>query len=260
VLSNGGAARTVEHAYGSKQVQIDTEELRSLGYLPPAQEQRFVDQYRAIKRPILKNAGSDTHGGVELGNVLLVTSALAGEGKTFTCLNFCLSVAQEQDWSVVLVDGDNAKSHISRLFGAEQELGLVDALRDPNIALQSLIMPTNLPRFAFLPAGRRDEHAAELLASRRMSMICEQLSAQDSRRMIVFDSAPLLLNSESPVLAAQAGQVLMVVRAGHTPQKAVLAAREKLDPARAINLVLNQARFGSTAVSSDYGGYATYGS
>ncbi len=254
-----GSVRTAEgtdsnatHVYSKSLIQIDLAELRRGGVLAPALESSpLVNQYRAIKRPLLRNAAGDVT--QTLGNLLLVSSAFAGEGKTFTCLNLCLSIAQEQDWSVVLVDGDNAKRHLTKLLGAEAQPGLIDLLGEPAVPADSLVMPTSIPRLAFLPAGRRHDHATELLASERMAVICRDL-AQDHRRMVVFDSAPLLMGSESATLAAQVGQTLLVVRAGHTPQNAVLEAREKLDQAKPINLVLNQAYFATR--SSSYGDYA----
>ena len=183
-----------------------------------------------------------------------VVSALPGEGKTFTCLNLCLSIARERDWSVVLVDGDCSKPHLSRMFSAQGQPGLTDLLRDPTRTFDSLVMPTDVPGLSLLPSGAYDQHATEYLASKRMDVICAELAADNSDRIIVFDSSPLLLTTEAAVLASKVGQVVLVVKANDTPQDAVVGAIEKLDPAKAIGCVLNQ-----SWNAQDVQGYGYYG-
>jgi exopolysaccharide/PEP-CTERM locus tyrosine autokinase len=242
-----------EREYTGKRIIVDVAELAKSGLLAPGpDERRLAEQYRVIKRPLLRNASADRDPRLPRGNLLMVASALAGEGKTFTCVNLCLSIARERDWDVVLVDGDCSKPHLTRLFAAEQEPGLIDLLRDSTLSFDSLVMATDVPGLSLLPAGPRDEHASELLASKRMEDLCTSL-AEGAGRVIVFDSSPLLLTSEAAVLAQQVGQIVVVVRANETPQQAVLAAIEKLDASKAIACILNQSD-GSRA-GSEYGDY-----
>ena len=246
------------HAYAGHQIVINTEQLRTSGLLAPdAEERRLAEQYRTIKRPLLRNADPNLDPPIDRGNLIMVGSALANEGKTFTCVNLCLSIARERDWSVVLVDADCSKPHLTRLFGAESERGLTDLLRDHALSFESLVMPTDVPGLSLLPAGTPDSHASELLASKRMDEICSRLSTDSVGRMIVFDSSPLLLTTEAPVLASKVGQVVVVVRANETPQQAVLAALEKLDHSKAIGCVLNQS-WGTTDLTEGYA-YHGYG-
>ncbi len=247
-----------EHEYGGHSVVFDHSQLRANGLLAPgADERRLAEQYRAIKRPLLRNADPSQRSVLPQGNLLMAASALSGEGKTFTSVNLCLSIARERDWSVVLVDADSSKPHLTRLFSAEGEAGLMDLLRDPELAFEDFVMPTDIPGLSLLPAGAHDAHASELLASRRMTELCMSLSSADTGRLIVFDSSPLLLTTEAVALASQVGQILMVVRADSTPQQAVLAALEKLDPEKAINCVLNQTS--GADLSESYGYYGDYG-
>ncbi len=247
-----------EHGYGGHRVVVDHSQLRANGLLAPgADERRLAEQYRAIKRPLLRNADPSLHSVLPLGNLVMVASALSGEGKTFTSVNLCLSIARERDWSVVLVDADSSKPHLTRLFSAEREPGFMDLLCDPGLSFEDLVMPTDIPGLSLLPAGAHDADASELLASRRMKELCLELSSADVGRMIVFDSSPLLLTTEAIVLASQVGQVLMVVRADSTQQQSVLAALEKLDPEKAINCVLNQTS--GADLSESYGYYGNYG-
>jgi len=247
-----------EHGYGGHHIVVDRSQLRANGLLAPgADERRLAEQYRAIKRPLLGNADPSLQSVLPLGNLVMVASALSGEGKTFTSVNLCLSIARERDWSVVLVDADSSKPHLTRLFSAEHEPGLIDLLRDPKMSFEDLVMPTDIPGFSLLPAGVHDADTSELLASRRMKDICQEISAADPGRMIVMDSSPLLLTTEAIALASQVGQVLMIVRANSTEQQSVLAALDRLDPDQAINCVLNQT-LGSD-LSESYGYYGNYG-
>ena len=241
------------HAYAGKHVEFDRAALTENGLLAPDSEERHLaEQYRTIKRPLLRNAQPDHEPSVNRGNLLMVASALSGEGKTFTCVNLCMSIAREKDWHVVLVDGDCSKPHLTRLFSAENEPGLIDLLRDPTLSFDSLVMPTNIEGLSLLPAGSRDPHASELLASSRMDTICDQL-AKEQGRMIVFDSSPLLLTTEAVALASKVGQIALVVRANSTPRQAVRSAVERLDPSKAVSCILNQSY--RTETGLDYGDY-----
>jgi len=252
---NGSA---VVHRYGGRSIEIDVDALRANGLLAPdAAMERMAEEYRIIKRPLLVNADPAREPVNPLANLIMVASALSGEGKTFTCVNLCMSIARERDWTVVLVDGDCIKPQLTQLFGAEHEPGLLDLLKDPSLAFESVVMPTSIPGVALLPAGRRDLQSSELLASRRMKELCEQISAQDPNRILLFDSSPLLLTSEATVLAAQAGQIVLVVRANGTPRQAVVSALEKVDHSKPVACVLNQQSAKLGLVESYYG-YGDY--
>ena len=171
----------------------------------------------------------------------MVTSAVAGEGKTFTSINLALSMAQERDHTVVLVDADVAKPHVSNAFGVAEEPGLLDLLEDSSYTPQSLVMATDVERLYVLPAGAPRSNATELLASDRMEIVARALGNISEQPIIVFDSPPLLQTSEASVVATMTGQVVMVVRARKTSHHAVLTALSMIGEERAVNLVLNQA-------------------
>lgn len=235
-------------------VRVDRNALRTEGMLPPEhQERALADQYRQIKRPLIANAFGRGTQQLPNGRLIMMASAMPGEGKTFTAINLALSTALEKDVSVLLVDADVAKPHISRTFGVSDELGLLDLLRDESAHVESFIIPTDVPGLSLLPAGRQSDTATELLASRRMEAVTKQLAAQDPSRIAVIDSPPLLLTSESRALAQSVGQIAMVVRAGFTPQQAVLDAIGFLGAGKFIGLVLNQSTLGTP--SGYYYGY-----
>jgi exopolysaccharide/PEP-CTERM locus tyrosine autokinase len=244
----GGAPAPVYRT--DKLIRVDREALRVAGLMPPEhQERTLADQYRQIKRPLLAQAFGRGAAAVPKGQLVMMASAMPGEGKTFTSINLALSMALEKDVSVLLVDADVAKPHISSTFGIVDEPGLLDLLREESTQVDSFIIPTDVPGLSILPAGRRSDTATELLASRRMEQIAQSLAQRDPTRIVLIDSPPLLLTSESRALAQSAGQIVVVVRAGFTPQQAVLDALSHLGEGKFIGLVLNQ----STAAAP--GGY-----
>jgi protein-tyrosine kinase len=224
----------------ARRILIDQDGLRAAGLLPPAHQARQIaEQYRQIKRPLIANAIGRGTTALSNAHVIMMASALPGEGKTFTAINLGFSMAQEKDISVLLVDADTPKPQISKLLGAAESPGLLDVLQNEHLDVESMILPTDVPGLALLPAGKHHEHATELLASERMDVLMARLAQKDSRRIVLLDSPPLLLTTESRALAAVAGQVVLVVRAGHTAQQTVLDALSYLE-GRSVALVLNQ--------------------
>ncbi len=167
-------------------------------------------------------------------------------------------MARERDTSVVLVDADVLKPHVSRIFRRwTRRWRLLDALADNSIDIESLIFPTDTGGLSILSAGRARDNAAELFASVRMLQLVRRIIEDDPRRIVLFDSAPLLVSSESRALADVAGQVVLVVRARHTPRQAVLDALTHVGNEESVRLVLNQGRPG---ITQSYYGQEAYGS
>jgi protein-tyrosine kinase len=230
-----------EGAAGVRTLPLDLDALREAGLLPPAhQERELAQQFRQIKRPLINNALGRGVTPLPDGNLVMIASAVPGEGKTFTSLNLALSMRLEEDVTVLLVDGDVVNPRLSQILGADDSRGLLDVIKDPSIALASAILPTSVPGLSFLPAGHQEPNATELLASARMSEVVAQLARQDPTRLVLFDSAPLLLTTESHALTQIAGQIVMVVRADQTPQHVVLEALETLAESKSVSLILNQ--------------------
>jgi exopolysaccharide/PEP-CTERM locus tyrosine autokinase len=233
-------------------VRIDISALRAAGLVAPQDEERqLAAEYRVIKRPLL--AGMTGENRLRMGNVVVVTSALPNEGKTFTTINLALSLALERDREVVLVDGDVAKAHITHLFGLDGEPGLLD-LGDAGCEFEQTIVKTDNPSLFLLPAGNKNAEATEILRSDRMASLLASLAA-DPRRIVLIDAPPLLVTSEAGVVTSLAGQVVIVVKAAETPQEAVTRAVETIAEDKPISLVLNQA---DAVQVHGYGYYGRY--
>jgi protein-tyrosine kinase len=225
--------------------------LDAAGLLAPHDQQRQVtSEYRHIKRRLLAEiqAGSASR-------MILMASALPGEGKSFSSANLAFSLALEPDFTVVLVDADVIKPNLTRVFGLLNRQGLMDAAADRSVDVESLIVSTNIEGLSILPAGRTDANATEYFASSRMQEIVNELLAVPNR-LLVVDSLPLLLTTESRALVPLAGQVVLVVRAESTPQQAVLQAVDLLGEDANVKVVLNAM---VRTKAQAYMGYGYYG-
>ena len=231
-------------------IALDRGMLRAAGLLPPESDANMLArQYRKIKHPLIAQAMGRGVPRAPKGYLIMIASAMPGEGKSFTAVNLALSLALEKDIRVLLVDADVAKPQLSHVLGLEKEKGLLDALREPDLDVETLVRATDVPTLSFLPAGIGSDEATELLSSSRMEQLAERFGESDERRIVVFDSPPLLQTTESPALARIAGQIVVVVRAESTPQPVLLDALESLGDHPAVSLVLNQS---TQTVSSSY--------
>jgi protein-tyrosine kinase len=244
-VSAAGAARRrvspADAATAEPGVAIDQNALRAAGMLPPVhQEHEIAQQYRRIKRPLINNALGRGVTQLASGNIIMITSAVPGEGKTFMSLNLALSMRLEEDITVLLVDGDVVNPRMTQILGVESRPGLLDLAKDPGLSADAVILTTDLPGLSFLPAGRQEANATELVASARMHQVVSKLGSDNPARLVLFDSAPLLVTTEAQALAHFAGQVVLVVHADQTPQHVVLDALETLAEDKPAFLVLNQ--------------------
>ncbi len=238
-------------------VEIDLAGLAAAGYLVPgAARSRLMDELRSIKRPLLGNAvGGKSRQPVDRGNLVMITSSLPGEGKTFTAVNLAVSMAMELGHNVLLVDADSTRMAAAKRLGVgEGRRGLLDLLLDPGLELSEVELATNVDKLSFLPAGTQHELATEIFGSAAMQALLARLAAHAEQRMVVFDAPPLLHAAEARVLAPQMGQVVLVVHAGSTRQGTVQHALSLLEDCPLVMTLLNQSR--TPPESSAYGYYA----
>lgn len=257
------AAKTPNKTH--KSIAIDWGTLKAKGMLiPEMASSQLAEEYRVIKRPLLMNAFPEEDNGIERANLILVTSSVPGEGKTFTAMNLALSIAMEREKTVLLIDADVAKPSISQLLGIPGDEGLIDLLRDREARFCDVAVKTDIPNFTIMPAGKQDRHSTELLASDAMKRLAKELSARYSDRVVVFDSPPLLAATQGAVLATLVGQVVLVVEADTTPQHLVQESVAKLESCEVVGCVLNKTKKGLGFKYYSYGygygyGYGYYG-
>ncbi len=238
----------------SQWVEIDLDTLAAAGIVSPnVPRSQIADQFRVIKRPLIGNAAGKGAAVVANGNLIMVTSALPGEGKSFTAINLAMSIATEMDLTVLLVDADVGRPSVMKLLGLEAGQGLLDLLVDESKDLSGMLLKTNINKLSILPSGTPHARATELLASEAMTRLLSEMATRYRDRIIIFDSPPLLLTTESRVLASHMGQIVMVVQAEKTLQSDVLQAMATIERCPVKLMLLNQAR---TRMSTSYeGGY-----
>lgn len=241
----------------SKRVELDLEALTAQGFLTPnAPRSYLADQYRNIKRPLIRNAMGKGAAALKNANLIMVTSALPGEGKSFTSLNLAMSIAAEFDNTVMLVDADVARPSMLRMLGLPPGPGLLDVLEN-SVDMADVLIKTNVDKLTLLPSGRPHDRATELLASDAMTGLLDHMAKRYSDRIIIFDSPPLLLTTESRVLATHMGQIVVVIQAERTPQSAVMQAIATIESCPLKMALLNQA---SAKADAGYGyHYGSYG-
>jgi protein-tyrosine kinase len=236
-------------------VDIDLERLKARGFVTPdAPKSQIADEFRVIKRPIIRNARRLPGATIRNGNLIMVTSALPREGKTFTAVNLALSVAMEVDTTVLLVDGDVAHPELPNILGTPAAPGLLELLTHDDLDVSDTIVRTNIDNFSVLPAGAHHRRATELLASEQMARVLRELATRYADRIVIFDSPPLLPTTEARALAAHMGQIVMVVAADSTRQHAVNLALETVEDCEIVLMMLNKAD--KTDVGTYYGYYA----
>jgi len=224
----------------SRRVELDLAMLESTGIVTPnAPRSHIADEYRVIKRPLISNAMGRGAAALTHGNLIMVTSAMSGEGKSFTSVNLAMSIAAELDHTVMLVDADVARPSILRMLGLPHGPGLLDLL-EGKAEMSGVLMKTNIDKLTILPSGTPHARATELLASDAMRLLLDDISRRYPDRIVIFDSPPLILTTEARVLATQMGQVVMVVQADKTLQADVQHALATIESCPVKMMLLNK--------------------
>ncbi|PKO45784.1 MAG: chromosome partitioning ATPase [Betaproteobacteria bacterium HGW-Betaproteobacteria-4] len=227
----------------SPEVKLDLEAISASGLLVPyAARSQLADEFRVIKRPLIANAMGKGGERITNGNLIMVTSALPGEGKSFSAINLAISIAMELDNTVMLVDADVARPSVLNMLGLPPGKGLLDVLQDNSVDISGVLLRTNIAKLSILPSGTPHPRATELLASDTMIRLLDDMASRYNDRIIVFDSPPLLLTTEARVLATHMGQVVIVVNAENTVQAAVKQAISTIESCPVKMMMLNQVK------------------
>jgi protein-tyrosine kinase len=180
--------------------------------------------------------------GESFGNTLLVTSTFGEEGKSMTALNLAITLAQEYDHTVLLVDADLRRPALHRYLGIEPKVGLIQCLQGSATLPQALVK-TGLGKLVVLPAGGTVSNPAELLGSKRMLELIDELKHRYPDRYIIFDTPPTLPFADAQVLAGSVDGVLFVVREGSAKLSDIKESLSGLQKARLLGVIYNDALF-----------------
>jgi protein-tyrosine kinase len=242
-------------AFGGPLVHIDREHLRDGGLIVPEDPVTgLLEEFRIVKRELLADARA---GASPLARRILVCSPHPGEGKTYCATNLAIALAAERGLEVLLVDADVVKPSVALRLGIDVEQGLMDALADPSIRPESLVIRTDIEGLFVLPAGTATSLDAEYLASARTGEVLDRLTQGAPDRIVIFDTPPALAASPAAELAQHVGQALLVVRADETSRAALEDAQQLLSACADIKLLLNAARYSPSG--RRFGTYGTKG-
>ena len=221
---------------------INQDSLKSKGMITDSTErQKIKDEFRYIKRKLLNNAFGAGANTLDNGNLVMVSSGKPNEGKTFTSINLALSVALEQDKTVLLIDADVLRPSISTELDISPRKGLVEYLLGEVENIRDVMYNTNITNLKVIPAGEPHHLTTELLTSDKMRQLTEELANRYADRMVIFDSPPLIEVNESQVLANLMGQALIVVEESKSKLQDIQRAVGSLNENLAIGFVINKA-------------------
>jgi capsular exopolysaccharide synthesis family protein len=205
-----------------------------------------VEQYRKLYVKIIR-AGQEH----EIRTVL-ISSALAAEGKTVTALNLAITMAMSGDeGDILLVETDFCKPSVHKYLGMPVECGLADYLKG-DVEYSRIFAPTEIPGLTVVHAGKQAKKHNTLLNSKKMAQFFKDTKAQDKYRYVILDTSPLLLTSGPTALIHYVDATILVVRAGKTPRDIVVQTIETIGSDRILGYVFNG------TISSDYYYYSHY--
>jgi exopolysaccharide/PEP-CTERM locus tyrosine autokinase len=215
-----------------------------------------AEQFRKLRTYLLREKSSD------FPKTIMVTSATSAEGKTFVSANLAAGIVQDLHAHALMVDCDMRSPQLSQWFGLNGDKGLSDYLAGDG-KLDDLLKKTGVEKLSILSGGGVRDNPTELIASKKMEALINELKTRYRDRYIIFDSTPLLATTEPEVLAKLVDGIIIVIRAGVTPRETVKQAIASLDKEKIIGFVLNGLEFKSSGLSSRYFGsneyYYTYG-
>lgn len=242
------------------EVKIDMHALHERGLCPDASNtSRHQDEFRRLRRDVLgaMRARADDGGGV-ISPVVLVTSPMPGDGKSWTALNLALSIAAIDEPDVLLVDADPYKGTLSSALGIREAPGLLDLLRSPALEFTEVAVPTSVRRLHVIAAGHNNGEVGDLFTAERVGSLFGSIARTMAGHVVIVDSVPILVSSETGTLTDVAGQVLLVVRSGVTLRESVLDAIQRVRSSVPVGLVLNAWRPMLKSESAPYQAYETY--
>jgi receptor protein-tyrosine kinase len=252
VLTN---TEDVAQQIGDTDIVLDFKNLIERSFIVDDTKNRLhQEEYRGIKRKLLGNAFGPQAKTLDNSNLIMVSSSKPNEGKTFISINLALSIALEQDKTVLLIDSDLLRPSINRELGFEMKKGLTEYLLSEVNSLSDIIYSTNINNLKIIPAGRPHSLTNELLASDKMALLTKELGERYPDRIVVFDCPPILGVNETAVISKFMGQAVVVVEESKTKIADVKIATSLLNEELAVGLVINKS-LKSTQDSYGYYGY-----
>ena len=206
------------------------------------------EQYRKLKSTLVRMTNED-----RFRNLLMVASAVSGEGKSMSAINLAISMAQEFDLTVLLIDADLRRPSIQNYLGLEASAGLSDCLLD-DVDLADVIVRTDIGKLSIIPAGREVSNPLELFSSKKMQELMAEIKHRYNDRYVIIDTPPLLPFAETRTLGHLMDGIIFVIQEGLVPKASIQEAIEALKGCPILGVLLNNST-SFTQESHGYGGY-----
>ncbi len=207
------------------------------------------EEYRKLKSVVLTLTRTD-----EFKNTIMVTSSFGGEGKSITSLNLAVTLAQDYDHTVLLVDTDLRKPSIHEYLGLKPEKGLADCLTG-GTNIGDVILRTGIGRLSLLPAGNPIRNPVEVLSSQNMKEVFHEIKHRYGDRYVIIDTTPVLPFAETRFIGELSDGIVFVVREGHATLANVSEAISSLDRKKLLGIVYNDAGVESMDERYNYNKY-----
>lgn len=258
-LSMAPAVRSAPPLQAPPVIQLDALERAGM-VVARTTRTRISEEYRIAIGRILRtlHEAPDAQGA---RNVLMITSARPGEGKSFTALNLAGSIAQNGTDAVLLVDVDPKVKPLSDQLGLGEAQGFLDLVSDPSLRPEDMLHVTAIPNLAIMPVGTRLGGAAQTIGGtasmRPIIPTISRLARRFPKHLVMLDAPPCLSTSDPHTLAPHVGQIVLVVEAERTQRSEVEAAVDLVRVCPTITMLLNKVRM---TTSHTFGAYDYFGS
>jgi exopolysaccharide/PEP-CTERM locus tyrosine autokinase len=206
----------------------------------------MAEEYRKLKESLVKVTRRE-----RFDNLIAVTSATVGEGKSMTSVNLAACLASEFDHTVLLVDADLRRPTVHRYLNFESAKGLSDCLRE-GLDVGQVMIKTGIGKLSVLQAGTPVANPVELFTSEAMRHLFLELKNRYPDRYIIVDTPPVLPFAETRSIASFADGILLVVREGQPTPDQVRDSIEALDN-KVLGIVYNGAQINNRAAYYYYG-------
>lgn len=195
----------------------------------------ICEEYKKLKARIMRMTKQEP-----FKNVIMITSAVGGEGKSITAANLAFTLSRDYDHSVLLIDADTRRPSLHTFLNVTPGLGLSDCIAE-DIDLSSVLVKVGSGNLQFLPPGKKNDNPVELFSSQRMRKLIAEMKSRYPDRYIIIDTPPVLLFAETKMMSGLADGIIFVIREGQAPLHHIMEALDLLKEEHIMGIVYNDA-------------------
>jgi receptor protein-tyrosine kinase/non-specific protein-tyrosine kinase len=191
-----------------------------------------AEEYRRLKSMLIRETKPD------FLNTVMVTSSIEREGKSITSLNLAITLAQEIDHTILLIDADLRRPMLHEYLGIEVKYGLSDYLTQ-DIDIEKVLVKTGIGNLILLPAGHSVENPAELLSSQKMKDLVNEVKHRYMDRYVIIDTPPILQFADAISIGSLVDGVVFVVKEATAQKKSIENALNLIKDLKILGIVFN---------------------